>query len=76
MILGGIFLTPLGGLGLALLVLFITELVRLKEHRAAFETLSSMAMGCGWAVVARLVIALMMISLFVMWYFMLYEWGS
>jgi uncharacterized protein YqgC (DUF456 family) len=73
MILGGIIFTPLGGLGLSMLVLFIAELIRLKEHRAAFRTMSSLAMGCGWAVVARLGIALMMISLFVMWYFMLYE---
>ena len=73
MIVGGIFLTPLGGLGLALLVLFIAELVRLKEHRAAFQTMSSMAMGCGWAVLARLGIALLMIALFMMWYFVLYQ---
>jgi len=73
MIVGGIVFTPLGGFGLSMLVLFITELIRLKEHRAAFQTMSSMAMGCGWAVMARLIIALMMIGLFVMWYFMLYQ---
>jgi len=73
MIVGGIVFTPLGGLGLSMLVLFITELIRLKEHRAAFQTMSSMAMGCGWAVMARLGIAMMMIALFVMWYFMLYQ---
>ena len=73
MIVGGIVFTPLGGFGLSMLVLFITELIRLKEHRAAFQTMSSMAMGCGWAVMARLIIALMMIALFVMWYFMLYQ---
>jgi hypothetical protein len=32
-----------------------------------------MAMGCGWAVAARLVIATIMIGLAVMWYFMLYK---
>lgn len=73
MIVGGIVFTPLGGLGLSMLVLFITELIRLKEHHVAFQTLSSMAMGCGWAVMARLGIAMMMIALFVMWYFMLYQ---
>jgi len=73
MILVGIFLTPLAGLAAALLVLFIAEIVRIKDYRAAFRSTSSMAMGCGWAVVARLMIASVMIALFIVWYFMLYE---
>jgi hypothetical protein len=32
-----------------------------------------MAMGCGWAVVSRLLIALLMIGLFAVWYFLLYR---
>lgn len=73
MIVGGIFLTPLVGLGLAMVVLFVVELIRVKEHRAAFRSMSSMAMGCGWAVLARVGIAMVMIALFVMWYFVLYQ---
>jgi len=73
MMLVGIFLTPLAGLAAALLVLFIAEIVRIKDYRAAFRSTSSMAMGCGWAVVARLIIASIMIALFIVWYFMLYE---
>ncbi len=73
MILAGIFLTPLVGLVAALLMLFIAEIVRIKDYRAAFRSASSMAMGCGWAVVARLIIASLMIALFIMWYFMLYQ---
>jgi len=72
MILGGIFLTPFGGLGAALLVLFLVELARIKDYRAALQSTSSMALGCGWAVFARLIIASMMMLLFFMWYFVLY----
>lgn len=73
MMLVGIFLTPLAGLGAALLVLFIAEIVRIKDYRAAFRSTSSMAMGCGWAVVARLTIATVMIALFIVWYSLLYK---
>lgn len=72
MIVGGIFLTPFGGLGAALLALFLAELVRIKDYRAALRSTSSMALGCGWAVFARLLIASLMIILFFMWYFVLY----
>lgn len=72
MIAVGIFLTPLAGLGAALLILFLAELIRIRDYRSAIRSMSSMAMGCGWAVFARLLIALIMILLFIMWYFMLY----
>jgi uncharacterized protein YqgC (DUF456 family) len=68
----GIFLTPIGGLAAALVVLFVAEYVRIKDSQAAFQSMSNMAMGCGWAVAARLGIAIVMILLFVMWYFLLY----
>jgi uncharacterized protein YqgC (DUF456 family) len=73
MILISIFFTPIAGLGAALLILFAAELIRIKDYRGAFRSTTSMAMGCGWAVMARLVIAAMMILLFLMWYFMLYR---
>jgi uncharacterized protein YqgC (DUF456 family) len=73
MIVAGIWLTPFGGLAAALLVLFLAEWVRIKDHKTAFRSTSSMAMGCGWAVISRLVIAGLMIALFVMWYFLLYQ---
>jgi uncharacterized protein len=72
MILTSIFLTPLLGLLAALLALFIVELIRIKDYRSAFKSTSSMAFGCGWAVFSRLIIAALMISLFIMWYFLLY----
>lgn len=73
MILGGIWLTPVGGLAAALIVLFVAEWIRIKDHKKAFNSTSHMAMGCGWAVVSRLAIALVMIGLAVMWYFALYR---
>jgi uncharacterized protein YqgC (DUF456 family) len=73
MIAVSIFLSPLGGLAAALLVLFVVEWIRIRDYKAAFNSTSSMAMGCGWAVAARLVIATVMIGLAVMWYFMLYQ---
>jgi uncharacterized protein YqgC (DUF456 family) len=72
MIVGGIFLSPIGGFGIALLVLFIGEILRIKDYRAAFKSTSSMALGCGWAVGTRLLIAAIMIGLFGVWYFLLY----
>jgi len=72
MIVAGILLTPIAGLGAALLVLFLAELIRIRDYRSAVRSASSMAMGCGWAVFTRLLIALFMILLFIMWYFMLY----
>jgi hypothetical protein len=72
MIVIGIFLTPLAGLGAALLILFLAELIRIRDYKSAIRSMSSMAMGCGWAVFVRLLIALIMILLFIMWYFLLY----
>lgn len=72
MVLLSIFFTPIAGLGAALLILFVTELIRIKDTRAALQSMTSMALGCGWAVFIRLGIAVLMILLFVMWYFFLY----
>jgi uncharacterized protein YqgC (DUF456 family) len=72
MILGGILLSPIGGLVLALLAVFIGELFRIKDYRRAFSSTSSMAIGCGWAVASRFLIGLVMIALFGVWYFLLY----
>jgi uncharacterized protein YqgC (DUF456 family) len=72
MIAVSIWFTPIAGLAAALGLLLLAELVRVKDFRTAFRTTRSMAMGCGWAVVARLGVATVMILLFVMWYFLLY----
>lgn len=63
MIIGGILLTPIGGLAVALLVLFLAEYLRIKDEKQAFESTKGMVMGCGWAVAARAAIALLMLML-------------
>jgi uncharacterized protein YqgC (DUF456 family) len=72
MIVVGLWLTPLAGFAAALVLLFVAELIRIKDARSAFRSTKSMVMGCGWAVFTRLGIATIMIALFIMWYFMLY----
>ena len=72
MVVVSIFLTPLAGLAATLLVLFLVELIRIRDFKSAFRSVSGMAMGCGWGVIVRLLIAGLMISLFIMWYFVLY----
>lgn len=66
-IVGSILLPPFGGLVLALAALFAVEYGRLKNWRQAVETTRSMAFGCGWSVVVRLAIGVIMIMLWGAW---------
>lgn len=66
-ILGSILAPPLGGLILAVGGIFLVEFIRHKDWRKAFTSTRSMAAGCGWAVVARFFIGLLMILLWVIW---------
>lgn len=68
-IIGTIVLPPLGGLLFAMIALFIVEYLRVKDLRKALTTTGSMAVGCGWAVVARLGIGAVMIGLWLIWVF-------
>jgi len=65
------FLTPLGGLALAFAVVFAVEVIRVRNWRKALESTRGLMMGCGWAVVARFSIGLVMIGLWLVWYFLL-----
>jgi len=67
MLLSSIWITPLGGLAAALLVLFIVEWIRIKDYKKAFGSMRSMATGCGWSAVVRLGIALLMVVLWIVW---------
>jgi uncharacterized protein len=64
---GSLIFPPLGGLVFALLGLFLVEMLRLNDLRRAFESTRSMAIGCGWAVVIRFGIGLVMILLWGSW---------
>ncbi len=68
-IVGSLLWPPLGGILLSLAALFIVELVRLRSVRSALVSTRSMALGCGWAIVARFFIGLAMIGLYVAWIF-------
>jgi uncharacterized protein YqgC (DUF456 family) len=68
-IIGTIILPPIGGLIFALLALFTVEYFRLKDTKQAFDSSTSLATGCGWAVGVRLVIGFVMLILWVLWAF-------
>jgi uncharacterized protein YqgC (DUF456 family) len=68
-ILGTIFLPPLGGLLAALMVLFLVELIRLKDWRKALQSARGMILGLGWSTLARIGFGLTMILLWLLWAF-------
>ena len=65
-LIGSFVWPPFGGLIGALLVLFLVEFIRLKDWRQALDSTTSMAMGCGWAVLARFGIGIVMIVLWIL----------
>jgi uncharacterized protein len=68
-LLGSLIMPPFGGLIAALLALFGVEMLRLNDLKRAYESTRSMAAGCGWAVLVRFAIGLMMIFLWGLWVF-------
>ncbi len=66
---GSLLWPPVGGILLSLVALFAVELLRLRNFRSALVSTRSMAIGCGWAIVARFIIGLAMIGLYVAWVF-------
>ncbi|MAT45722.1 MAG: hypothetical protein CL609_25600 [Anaerolineaceae bacterium] len=68
-LLGTLLLPPIGGILLALVALFLVEYYRVKDWRQALDSTGSMAMGCGWSVVARLAMGAVMIGLWLLWAF-------
>jgi len=66
----GNFIIPIpivGGILAALLVLFLIEWLRLKDARKALTSMRGMLVGCGWAIVFRVIIGLVMIGLWLIW---------
>lgn len=62
MVVGGVIFTPIGGLALSLLVLFLFEYYRNdKDKDKALDSTKGWATGCGTAAIVRLVIAGVMI---------------
>jgi uncharacterized protein YqgC (DUF456 family) len=66
----GNFIIPIpivGGILAALLVLFLIEWLRLKDARKSLTSMRGMLVGCGWAIVFRVIIGLVMIGLWLIW---------
>jgi uncharacterized protein len=66
----GSFVIPIpviGGILAALLVLFLVQWLRLKDTKKALASMKGMLTGCGWAVVFRFIIGLVMIGLWLIW---------
>jgi uncharacterized protein len=66
---GSFFLPIFGGILLSLAALFALEYWRQRNWRGALTSTKGMALGCGWAVVARFGIGLVMIGLYLGWIF-------
>jgi len=64
MLIGGIFLTPIGGIGIALGLLYILEYHRLNMDREkAWKATKALAFGYGAAAVIRLIMGFVMVCL-------------
>jgi uncharacterized protein YqgC (DUF456 family) len=68
-ILGSILLPPLGGLAFALLGIFLVEFLRIKDWRQALTSTKSMAVGLGWAILARFGFGLLVLIAWLIWVF-------
>jgi uncharacterized protein len=65
---GGNFLLPIiGGILVALLVLFLLQWARLKEPRKALASMKGLLLGCGWSVAIRFIMGMVMIGLWMIW---------
>jgi hypothetical protein len=67
LLVGSLFWTPLGGLLASFGAVFLVEMLRLKDLRQALVSTKGMAIGCGWAAVARLAFNLSMVGLWLTW---------
>ena len=70
-IIGTFAFPPLGGLLAALLVIFVVEVIRLRDWRKALESARSMILGLGWSTLVRLGIGSVMIFLWGIWAFVI-----
>ena len=66
-ILGNLIFPVIGGFIGALLALFVVEWIRRKNWHQAISATKGWAIGCGWAVMMRFLIGLIMIGLWLIW---------
>lgn len=64
----GTFILPIiGGFIGALSALFLSEWIRRKNWREAMTATTGWAVGCGWAIVIRFALGLLMIGIWIIW---------
>lgn len=62
-----LFLTPFAALLITPVVLYLTEYVRLRDARGAFNSAKGWLIGFGWTFLALVAIGLVMIGLWLLW---------
>jgi uncharacterized protein len=67
---GSIIWPPLGGIVLALLGIFVVEIIRVRDLRKAWASTRGMALGCGTAVFVRMGMGVVMIALWGLWVYL------
>lgn len=68
---GSLLFPPLGGLIAALVIMFISEVIRLRDLRKAGSSTVNMALSFGLAVIIRFAMGLVMIGLWAVWLFLI-----
>jgi uncharacterized protein YqgC (DUF456 family) len=64
----GTFILPIiGGIIGAFSALFLSEWIRRKNWREAMTATTGWAVGCGWAIVVRFALGLLMIGIWIIW---------
>ncbi|GAB4578705.1 MAG: hypothetical protein Fur0022_14410 [Anaerolineales bacterium] len=66
-IIGTMIFPPIGGLIGSPVVLFLSEYYRVKDREKALTTVKALALGWGWAFVARFGIGVLMLGLWGVW---------
>jgi len=66
-IVGSFLLPPVGGLLAAPIVLFLAEYLRHRRVDESWRATSGLMLGCGWAVLARMGIGIVMIAAWAIW---------
>ena len=69
-LLGSIFFPPLGGVVAALVGVFLVEFLRLNDWKAAFNSTRGLFLGCGWSVVIRFALGVLMVLLWLAWVYL------
>lgn len=67
---GSLLWPPLGGILLALVGIFVVEIIRVRDLRKAWESTRGLAMGCGASVLIRFGMGVIMILFWGLWFYL------